>query len=84
MNKTVQIYDNGTLIETKEIEYEEAPETTNERTMRERAESALENLRAYRNLATPTNAQTIAAVKTLCAAEIALIRLVLGKLEATD
>lgn len=48
------------------------------------AEQALVDLRAYRDLASPTNAQTVAVVKLLCRVCIGLIRLVLRKLDSTD
>jgi hypothetical protein len=44
----------------------------------------LANLRAYRDLASPTNAQTLAAVKLLCRVAIGLIRWRIGRLDATD
>lgn len=56
----------------------------NAETMRTQAELAITNMRAYRDLASPTNAQTIAAVKLLCRVAISLIRLQLAKLDATD
>lgn len=46
--------------------------------------AALTNLRAYRDLASPTNAQTVAVVKLLCRVAISLIRLQLARLDATD
>lgn len=52
--------------------------------IRDNAEQALTNLRAYRDLASPTNAQTIAAVKLLCRVCIGLIRLQLAKFDSTD
>lgn len=59
-------------------------EATNETSLRSQADTALANLRAYRDLASPTNAQTVAAVKLLCRVAIALIRLVLRKLDSID
>lgn len=41
---------------------------------RDQARQAITNLRAYDNLASPTNAQTVAVVKLLCRVCIALIR----------
>lgn len=52
--------------------------------IRTNAEQALVNLRGYRDLAAPTNAQTIAVVKLLCRVCISLIRLQLWKLDAVD
>lgn len=48
------------------------------------AEQAIVNLRAYRDLASPTNAQTVAAVKLLCRVCIGLIRLYLRRFDGTD
>lgn len=56
----------------------------NAATLRDRADAALANLRAYRDLASPTGAQTVAAVKLLCRVAIVLIRLQLRKLDATE
>lgn len=61
-----------------------AARDTNATTLRQQADTALVNLRAYRDNAAPTNAQTVAAVKTLCRVCIALIRLQLAKLDAAD
>lgn len=55
-----------------------------EETLNGRAVSAYLDLLAFENLATPTQAQTLAAVRLLCRVERALIRLELGQLEATD
>jgi hypothetical protein len=52
--------------------------------IRQQSDNALGNLRAYRDLASPTNAQTIAVVKLLCSVCIMLIRLQLRKLDAVD
>ena len=62
----------------------EAQQETNARTLEDQAATALANLRAYRDLASPTNAQTVAAVKLLCRVAIGLIRLRLAKFDATD
>ena len=61
-----------------------AQEGTNARSLEDQAAAALANLRAYRDNAAPTNAQTTAAVKLLCRVAIGLIRLRLAKLDATD
>ncbi len=52
--------------------------------LRGQADNALANLRAYRDTAAPTSAQTVATVKLLCRVAIALIRLQLVKLDAAD
>lgn len=49
-----------------------------------RAERAIEDLRAYRGLATPSNAQTIAVIKLLCLVVIGLIRLNLHKFDQAE
>lgn len=61
----------------------ETAQSTNSAKLDGQAETALADLRAYRDNATPTTAQTTAVVKTLCRVAIALIRHRLGKLEAT-
>lgn len=62
----------------------DAQQAANGKTMEQQADTALANLRAYRDNANPTNAQTVAVIKTLCRVAIALIRLRLAKLDATD
>lgn len=62
----------------------EQQKEANGRTMEQQADQALANLRAYRDLASPSNAQTIAVIKVLCRVAIGLIRLRLSKLDATD
>ena len=58
--------------------------TTNTKTMDTQADAALANLRAYRDLAAPTQAQTVAVVKLLCRVAIALIRFRLAKFDGAD
>lgn len=62
----------------------ERTRSTQAEAMRAVADQALANLRTYRDLASPTNAQTVAAVKLLCRVCISLIRLALAKHDATD
>lgn len=50
--------------------------------IRGQADQALDGLRAYRDNASPTNAQTVTAVKLLCRVAIGLIRLQLSKLDS--
>lgn len=57
---------------------------TNAANLQQQAADALANLRAYRDLASPTNAQTVAAVKLLCRVAIGLIRMRLQRFDATD
>ncbi len=73
--------EDGTL---ESFDVEVPAEITNEDTIRVQAVDALANLRAYVALAAPTSAQTTAAVKLLCRVAISLIRLQLGRLDATD
>lgn len=61
-----------------------ATESGNDLTLRQQADAALANLRAYRDLAGPTNVETVQAVKLLCRVAIGLIRLVLRKLDSAD
>lgn len=63
---------------------QQAQQVANADSLRSQASDALANLRAYRNLASPTNAQTVAAVKLLCRVAIGLIRLRLERFDATD
>lgn len=66
------------------IANEEAADIANAATLRQRADQALTDLRTFRDLASPTNAQTVAIVKVLCRVAIGLIRLQLRKLDGTD
>lgn len=54
------------------------------RTLEDRAFAALDSLRAYRDLQSPTNAQTVQAVKLLCRVCIGLIRLHLRRFDGAD
>ncbi len=56
----------------------------NSASIRSQADQAIVNLRLYRDTPAPTNAQTVAVVKLLCRACIALVRLQLAQLDATD
>lgn len=49
--------------------------------LRAQADQALDGLRAFRDNASPTNAQVVAAVKLLCRVAIGLIRLQIAKLD---
>jgi hypothetical protein len=55
-----------------------------EETLYERAVNAYQDLQAFENLATPTNAQVVAAVRLLCKVARALIRMQLRQLEQAD
>lgn len=61
-----------------------AQQEANGRTIEQQAEQAIANLRAYRDLASPTPAQTAAAVKLLCRVAISLIRLQLRRFDAVE
>ena len=65
------------------IKAAESSSKTNYKALQQQADAALSDLRAYRDTAAPTNAQTIAIVKVLCRVAIGLIRLNLSKLDGT-
>jgi len=46
--------------------------------------AAYQDLQAFENLATPTNAQTLAAVRLLCKVVRGLIRLQLRRLDSVE
>lgn len=52
--------------------------------LRNSAETALIGLRAYRDNASPTNAETVIAVRLLCRVAIALIRIQISRLDAEN
>lgn len=56
----------------------------NEETLRGQAEQALLTNRTFLDIATPTNAQTLAQVKALTRQSNGVIRMLLGKLDGTD
>jgi hypothetical protein len=66
------------------LQQEADRQAANGRSLEQQATDAIASLRAYRDLASPTNAQTVAAVKLLCRVGIALIRLHLRKFDAAD
>jgi hypothetical protein len=55
-----------------------------EEDLQARAVEAYQGLQAFENVATPTNAQVVAAVRLLCKVARALIRLQLRQLDAAD
>lgn len=59
-------------------------EQSNVATLDSRCDTALANLRAYRDLSSPTTAQTVAVIKLICTVLIALIRLQRNLLDGTD
>jgi hypothetical protein len=56
----------------------------NESTIKDEVRNAYINLRAYRDAASPSQAQTVAVVKLLCSCVIKLGRLELRELDGTD
>lgn len=67
-----------------QVQAQRAAVVNNEGSLRSQADAALADLRTYCDLASPTNAQTTAAVKLLCRVAIGLIRLHLRKFDATS
>lgn len=57
---------------------------TNDVTLRQRAEAALDDNRTFLALASPTQAQVLAQVRRLTQQNVGIIRLLLGKLDALD
>jgi len=57
---------------------------TNARTLADQADAALTALRTYRDIASPTNAQTTAQVKLQARVLIGIIRLLRQKFDGTD
>lgn len=55
-----------------------------EETLHERAVAAYQDLQAFENLSSPTNAQTLAAVRLLCKVVRGLIRLQLRRLDSVE
>lgn len=62
----------------------ETQRTVSRSTLVSRADTALTGNKTYLAIASPTNAQVAAQVKTLTQQNSAVIRLLLGRLEATD
>lgn len=66
------------------IEPKPGTATANRETLERQGLTALDTNRAFIALAAPTNAQTLAQVKALTRQNIAIIRLLLNRLDATD
>lgn len=77
-----EVYKDGQLVATEN--YEVPAEVDNRDALDTRMDSALDGLRSYVALATPTAAQTAVAVKLLCRVAIAIIRLQRGRLDGID
>jgi hypothetical protein len=76
--ETVETYQNGVLVSTRQ---EEIPqEAVNRRTVYDKARQALTANAAFLALSTPTTAQTLAHVRALTRQNNALIRLLLNEL----
>lgn len=71
-------------IETAAVPAEEANADATLQNAQNAAAAAITNLRAYIALASPTQAQTVAAVKLLCRVALQLIRLVLARYDESD
>jgi cytochrome c553 len=57
---------------------------TNRQTIEQQADSAMADLSAFLALQSPTNAQTLAAVRLLCRIQRKMIRLAVRKFDGTD
>jgi hypothetical protein len=77
----VQFAVNLTADETEAVQLRLSTATGVEEQLQARAWEATQNLLAYENAATPTNATTVATVKLLCKVVRALIRLQLRRLD---
>lgn len=77
-----EVYKDGRLVVTEN--YEVPVEVDNREALDTRMDQALDGLRSYVGLATPTAAQTAVAVKLLCRVAIAVIRLQRNRFDGTD
>lgn len=78
----IETYENGKLIHVEEVP--DDPVQVNRATLVDRATQALATNATFLALASPTNAQTLAQVRSLTRQTSALIRLLLGRLDSTD
>jgi hypothetical protein len=87
INSSADIQAGETAVETvpqsllDSIATSTASRDTYAKNIRSQADQALTELRTFRDLASPTNAQVVAVVKLLCRVAIGLIRLQLAKLD---
>lgn len=80
--ETVQEFQNGVLVNEYTVTIPDS--VANERTLRDRASTALANNRDFLAITTPTNAQVVAQVKALTRQVQALIRLQIQDMSGTD
>lgn len=82
---TVETYDStGKLLGTRTVQYDVSTEQANDETIRQQALDALTTNRTYIARQSPTAAQNTAQIQALTRQVNGLIRLVLGRLDATD
>lgn len=82
-NDLNQVFRYGTLV-TEQAVQTDVTVSANEEAITTALRNAGSDLRAYRDQASPTNAQTVAAVKLLCRCMIWLVRRELQDLTSTD
>lgn len=82
--QTVETYQDGVLIGSRQVTVATTPEQDNSDTLRQQAATALATNRTYVGLTSPSAAQTTAQVKALSRQNNGLIRLLLGLLDGTD
>ena len=81
--KTIETYDGkGNLVETASVQT--TPEQDNQETANARIDQALDGLRTYVALPSPTAAQTAATVKLLCRVVLNVVRLMRARFDAVD
>lgn len=82
---TVETYENGVLVGTREVEVPDpTPEEANRTTIESQAVTALTNNTAYLAIPAPTQAQAVAQVEALTRQSNKLIRLVLQRFDGTE
>lgn len=82
--QVVERWEDGVLIESVVVSYESASTFDNQETLHSRARSAIVANRDFLALASPSNLQNAAQVRSLTQQMNALIRLTLGQLDSTD
>lgn len=83
MDSTVTTFDaSGKVIEQRTFTV--PPEQENREVLDVRMDQALDGLRSFIALPTPTATQTTAAVKLLCRVAVAVIRIMRNRFDATD